>query len=63
MLPRKNFENLDAANGYFSAFSIILRQILLKFLTLIASASPNYYSKRACTGRLQRIDRFLVIGG
>ena len=42
MLPWKN---LHAANGCFSAFRIIFRQILFKFLTLILSASQNYYPK------------------
>ena len=63
MLPRKN---LHAANGYFNAFRIIFRQILFKFLTLILSALQNYYPKRARTflsELVQRIDRFLVIGG
>ena len=66
MLPRKIFENLNAANGCFSAFRMIFKQILFKFLTLILSASPNYYPKRARTflsELVQRIDRFLVIGG
>ena len=66
MLPRKNLENLHAANGCFSAFRIIFRQILFKFLTLILSASQNYYLKRARTFRselVQRIDCFLVMGG
>ena len=66
MLPRKNLDNLHAANGYFSAFRIIFRQILFKFLTPIMSASQNYYPKRARTflSELeQRIDRFLAIGG
>ena len=63
MLPRKN---LHAANGCFSALRIIYRQILFKFLTLIMSASQNFYPKRAHTfpsELLQRIDCFLVIGG
>ena len=66
MLLRKILENLHAANGCFSAFPIIFRQILFKFLTLILSASQNYYPKRARTflsKLVQRIDRFLVIGG
>ena len=66
MLPRKNLENLRAANGCFSAFRINFRQILFKFLILILSASQNYYSKRASTflsKLVPRIDRFLVIGG
>ena len=66
MLPRINLENLHAANGCFSAFRIIFRQILYKFLTLILSASQNYYPKLARTflsKLVQRIDRFLVIGG
>ena len=49
ILPRKNIENLHVANGYCSAFCIIFRQTLLKFLTLFLSASPNYYPKRART--------------
>ena len=66
MLPRKNLENLHAANGCFSAVRIIFRQILFKFLILILSASQNYYPKRARTflsKLVQRSDRFLVIGG
>ena len=35
MLPRKNLENVHAANGCFSAFRIIFRQILFKILTPI----------------------------
>ena len=65
MLPRKNLENLHAANGCFSASPKIFQQILFKFLTLILSASPNYYLKPARTflsKLVQRIDRFLVIG-
>ena len=65
MLPRKNLENLHAANGCFSAFRIF-RQILVKFLTLILNASRSYYPKQARTflsELVQRIDRFLVIGG
>ena len=49
MLLWKIFENLDAANGFFRAFWLIFRHILFKFLTLILSASPNYYPKRART--------------
>ena len=60
MLPRKSFESLHAPNGHFSAFRIIFRQILFKILTLILSASPDYYPKRGRS--LLRIDRFLVIG-
>ena len=66
MLPRKNLENLYAANGCVIAFGIIFRQILFKFLTLILSALQNYYPKRARTflsKLVQRIDRFLLIGG
>ena len=66
MLPRKNLENLHAVNGCFSAFRIIFRQILYKILTLILCASQNYYPKRAHTflsKLVQRLDRFLVIGG
>ena len=65
MLPRKNLENLHAANGCFNAFRIIFLQILFKFLILILSASQNYYPKRARTflsKLVLRIDRFLVIG-
>ena len=66
MLPRKNLENLHAANCCFSAFRKIFRKILFKFLTLILNASQNYYPKRARTflsELVPRIDRFLVIGG
>ena len=66
MFLLKDFENLHATYGYFSAFSIIFRQILLKILTLILSASPNYYPKRDRTflsELVQRIDCCLVIGG
>ena len=66
MLSRKNLENLHAANGCFNAFRIIFREILFKFLTLVLSVSQNYYPKRARTllsELVQRIDRFLVIGG
>ena len=66
MVPRKNLENLHAGNDCFSAFRIIFWQIIFKFLILILSASQNYYPKRARTflsKLVQRIDRFLVIGG
>ena len=66
MLPRKNLENLHAANGCFSAFRIIFRQILFKILILILSALQNFYPKRArsfLSKLVQRNDRFLVIGG
>ena len=66
MLPRKNLENLHVANGCFNAFRIIFRQIIFKFLTLVLSASQNYYPKRARTFLSdfpQHIDRFLEIGG
>ena len=49
MLPRENLENLYAANGYFTTFCIFFRKVLFKFLTLILSASPDYYPKRART--------------
>ena len=54
MLPRKILENLHAANGCFSAFRIIFRQVLFKFLTLKIIILSEL---------VQRIDGFLVIGG
>ena len=45
MLLRENFEILHAVNGYFSAFSTFLRQILLKFFDPTAASEWSYFTK------------------